>query len=311
MSDEPNASRSTSQALADALGVPVVAISALRRWNIEKLQRARGASPTGDDQRELGAMIEAASPVDRWPLAVGRPAAPANGQQPTANISRGIALSFLAGDDSVRALLPAMRRGIRARGVGRTAGRGHRQCAAGRRRRPVDALLEVRPRRSTSAASRPGSGASPCTRCGACRSWPACSGSPTISSASSARARSSTSSRTRSSAGSSIPWPRRPSTSSSAACRSCATCWSATYGVITMALTYAIAIILPVVVTFFIALRHPGGLGLPAAPRGDAAPHLPAHGTERQGRAADGPRPGLRHHGHPDHAHPGDEEGAR
>ena len=33
-------------------------------------------------------------------------------------------------------------------------------------------------------------------------------------------------------------------------------------------------------------------------------------GAERQGRAADGARPGLRHDGDPDHAHPGDAEGA-
>ena len=39
MSDEPNAPAVAVDALAERLGVPVVAVSALRRWNLEKLQR--------------------------------------------------------------------------------------------------------------------------------------------------------------------------------------------------------------------------------------------------------------------------------
>jgi len=39
MSDEPNAPAIAIDALADRLGVPVVAVSALRRWNLEKLKR--------------------------------------------------------------------------------------------------------------------------------------------------------------------------------------------------------------------------------------------------------------------------------
>jgi ferrous iron transport protein B len=39
MSDEPNAPLIAIDALADRIGVPVVAVSALRRWNLEKLKR--------------------------------------------------------------------------------------------------------------------------------------------------------------------------------------------------------------------------------------------------------------------------------
>lgn len=39
MSDEPDAPAIAVDALADRLGVPVVAVSALRRWNLEKLKR--------------------------------------------------------------------------------------------------------------------------------------------------------------------------------------------------------------------------------------------------------------------------------
>jgi len=39
MSDEPNAPAIDIDALADRIGVPVVAVSALRRWNLEKLKR--------------------------------------------------------------------------------------------------------------------------------------------------------------------------------------------------------------------------------------------------------------------------------
>src|ERR1043165_7549243 len=39
MSDEPSAPSIALDVLADRLGVPVVAVSALRRWNLEKLKR--------------------------------------------------------------------------------------------------------------------------------------------------------------------------------------------------------------------------------------------------------------------------------
>ena len=39
MSDEPNAPAVANDALADRLGIPVVAVSALRRWNLEKLKK--------------------------------------------------------------------------------------------------------------------------------------------------------------------------------------------------------------------------------------------------------------------------------
>ena len=83
------------------------------------------------------------------------------------------------------------------------------------------------------------------------------------------------------------------------------------YGVVTMGLSYGLAIVLPIVLTFFTAFALLEDSGLPAAARGDERPRLPADGPERQGGAADGARPRLRHDGDADHAHPADEEGAR
>ena len=79
---------------------------------------------------------------------------------------------------------------------------------------------------------------------------------------------------------------------------------------LTMGLSYGLAIVLPIVATFFTCLRPARGLGLPAAARGDERPRVPADGAERQGRAADGARPRLRHHGDAHDADPGDAQGA-
>ena len=53
-------------------------------------------------------------------------------------------------------------------------------------------------------------------------------------------------------------------------------------------------------------VRGARGLRLPAAARGDERPRVPADGPQRQGRAADGARPRLRHDGDAHHAHPAD-----
>ena len=106
MSDEAREAIDT-EALAEMLGVPVVATSALRRWNIEKLRREAVASRRATVTVNYGAAFEEAIrelTVGRWPLADHKTTA--NGQQPTANLTRGLALSFLSGDDSVAALLP-------------------------------------------------------------------------------------------------------------------------------------------------------------------------------------------------------------
>ena len=57
-------------------------------------------------------------------------------------------------------------------------------------------------------------------------------------------------------------------------------------------------------------LRLARGQRLHSAPRHLRGPHLPGHGAERQGRAADGARPRLRHDGDDDDANPRDAEGA-
>jgi ferrous iron transport protein B len=89
MSDEAKETLDT-EALSDALGVPVVVTSALRRWNIEKLQRAAASPRRATIRVSYGAILEDAISA----LCVGAP-------------TRGVALSFLAGDDTLAALLPA------------------------------------------------------------------------------------------------------------------------------------------------------------------------------------------------------------
>jgi ferrous iron transport protein B len=83
MSDEAKESLDAG-ALSAKIGVPVVVTSALRRWNIDKV---RAAEPRRSTMRaDYGEAIE---------RAIARLDAP----------SRGVAVSFLAGDESVRPLL--------------------------------------------------------------------------------------------------------------------------------------------------------------------------------------------------------------
>ncbi len=130
MSDESKETIDT-QALADALGVPVVATSALRRWNIEKLQRAAAEPKRATISVSYGAAIEEAVTA----LCSGGRSRPPVAEAATA--TRGIALSYLAGDDSVRALLPANAEAIREAAGGMLA-----VAIANARLAVVDALLE-------------------------------------------------------------------------------------------------------------------------------------------------------------------------
>jgi ferrous iron transport protein B len=88
MSDESKETIDT-EGLSEALGVPVVATSALRRWNIEKLQRAAAAPRRATISVSYGPVIEDA--IRQLTT---------DNRQP-----RGLALSYLAGDDSVASLL--------------------------------------------------------------------------------------------------------------------------------------------------------------------------------------------------------------
>ena len=83
-----------------------------------------------------------------------------------------------------------------------------------------------------------------------------------------------------------------------------ATCSSGEYGLMTMGLSYGLAIVLPIVATFFtaFALLEDSGYLPRLAVMSDRVFRL--HGAQRQGRPPDGPRPRLRHHGHPHHPHP-------
>ena len=83
MSDESKETIDT-EGLSEALGVPVVATSALRRWNIEKLQRAAAAPRRATIRVNYGLVIEQAIT-----------------QLATRSAQRGLALSYLAGDDSI------------------------------------------------------------------------------------------------------------------------------------------------------------------------------------------------------------------
>jgi ferrous iron transport protein B len=85
MSDEAREVVDT-EALSAALGVPVVATSALRRWNIEKLRMATGSTRRATVSVNYGPVIEEAIE--------------------TLAGSRGVALSYLAGDDTLAHLLP-------------------------------------------------------------------------------------------------------------------------------------------------------------------------------------------------------------
>ena len=83
------------------------------------------------------------------------------------------------------------------------------------------------------------------------------------------------------------------------------------YGLVTMGLSYGLAIVLPIVATFFtaFALLEDSGYLPRLAVMSDRV--FRRHGAERQGRPPDGARARLRHHGHPHHPHPADPQGAR
>lgn len=93
MSDEAQETVDTA-ALSDALGVPVVATSALRRWNIEKLRRAEPKRAT------INVTYHPAIEEAVRELSGGRS-------------TRGVALSYLAGDDSVASMLPGSAEAVR------------------------------------------------------------------------------------------------------------------------------------------------------------------------------------------------------
>ena len=82
------------------------------------------------------------------------------------------------------------------------------------------------------------------------------------------------------------------------------------YGLITMGLTYAIAIVLPVVATFFLLFGFLEDSGYIPRLAIFSDRDLPRDGPERQGGAADGARPRLRHDGDDDDEDSGDAEGA-
>ena len=76
------------------------------------------------------------------------------------------------------------------------------------------------------------------------------------------------------------------------------------FGLITMALAYGFAIVLPIVTTFFIffsILEDSGYLSRLAVM---VNRDLPDHGPQRESRPPDGARFGLRHDGHHDHPDP-------
>ncbi|HUP46381.1 MAG TPA: ferrous iron transport protein B [Thermoanaerobaculia bacterium] len=82
-------------ALSESIGVPVVATSALRRWNLEKLKREALAPGKASLALQYPEAIEAG--IEQIGAAFG-----ASG--PT--FSRGLALSILSGDETLRGMLP-------------------------------------------------------------------------------------------------------------------------------------------------------------------------------------------------------------
>jgi ferrous iron transport protein B len=104
-------------ALSATIGVPVVATSALRKWNLERLKREAVAPRKSTLSVEYPAAIEAA--IEQIRDAFGAPqsrcGAPPSVPPPRApqrdcgapTFSRGLALSILAGDETLKPLLPA------------------------------------------------------------------------------------------------------------------------------------------------------------------------------------------------------------
>ncbi len=97
MSDEPDAPAIAVDALADRLGVPVVAVSALRRWNLEKLKR-HAVRPT-----RSRIAIRYSSAVEEA-IAFLR----------SGGMSRADALTALCGGDASREVAPDIAAGIAA-----------------------------------------------------------------------------------------------------------------------------------------------------------------------------------------------------
>ncbi len=79
------------------------------------------------------------------------------------------------------------------------------------------------------------------------------------------------------------------------------------YGVFTLGLTYAVAIVLPVVGPVLFRLRHPGGQRVSAAAGHAHRPAVQMHRAERARGDPAGTRLRLRYHGHHGHARAGDE----
>jgi Fe2+ transport system protein B len=165
MSDEPDAPAIAVDALADRLGVPVVAVSALRRWNLEKLKR-HAVRPT-----RSRIAIRYSSAVEEA-IAFLR----------SSGMSRADALTALCGGDASREVAPDIAAGIAAARL-EVVDVSHRRGHGGRRNR-AGAISSAR---------------SACIASGACRSCWACFTRRGCSSESSARARSSISWRRRSS----------------------------------------------------------------------------------------------------------------
>jgi ferrous iron transport protein B len=98
MSDEERARAVDAAALEEALGVPVIATSALKRWNIEKLKTAARQPRFAKVDVDYGEAIEnAVAEIDE---------------------PRGVALSMLAGDDCV---IPSNARDPLPKGIPRSA----------------------------------------------------------------------------------------------------------------------------------------------------------------------------------------------
>lgn len=84
-------------AMNSALGVPVVATSALRRWNLERLKR-EAVKPSRSN-----ASVVYPDAIEQGIVRVMEAA----GQEARPPITRGVALSILAGDETLRPHLPA------------------------------------------------------------------------------------------------------------------------------------------------------------------------------------------------------------
>jgi ferrous iron transport protein B len=116
MSDEARErdSEVDAGALSVTLGVPVVATSALRRWNLERLKReavkpgiAKVAVIYPDAiEHGIARVVEASGRRPRASDPPTRVLSEARGPRPEA-CSRGIALSILAGDETLTPFLPA------------------------------------------------------------------------------------------------------------------------------------------------------------------------------------------------------------